>query len=336
MRRLCSAVAICFLLFITLARAEENKKVRVTVIENVPMTSSYNWEVEGEDSISCYSTGCTSHFTFPDSGTASVNGATLKLLLADGRIVIAQCVAKTDIRANVANALADNGASSMYRSCRRPGANDTVYATFKHSQVKLFMQAPSLDGTGAITSETYYIVGVLEPSSAHLDSPKTSVSPESIHQQLSQYSYPQDGFIASFPSEPQITKGVCPAGAEQAESHMYSVQSPSLGLLVSVCDYGIAVIGVEPDSLLRDRMNDSLTRTKFQLLSEKNITYDTYHGIEFEAENSLGHFVERIYLVDSTLYKVAVITLKDKPYPDTTRFLDGFELLEPPKIVGDR
>jgi len=78
--------------------------MKVTVIDNLPTTFSYDWQVAGKDTISCYSSGCTSYFRPSNSGTASVNGAVLKLLLPDGRIVIAECSAKPDVAANWAAA----------------------------------------------------------------------------------------------------------------------------------------------------------------------------------------------------------------------------------------
>jgi hypothetical protein len=138
--------------------------MKVIMIENVPTETSYTWQVAGKDSVSCYDTGCTGYYIPPDSGTASVQGAVLKLLLPDSRIVIAECIAKPDVAQNVANSLAGPPASTAYRDCRMPEANSTVEAEFNGNNVKLFMRAPSIDGTGRVSTETYQIRGVLQPS----------------------------------------------------------------------------------------------------------------------------------------------------------------------------
>lgn len=319
----------------------ETIKLKVTVLENIPTTTSYDWQVAGKDGISCYSSGCTSYFTLPNSGTATVSGAVLKLLLPDGRIVIVECDAKPDVGANIANALAESQASTVYRNCRRPEVNSTVDAEFNRSQVKLFMQAPSIDGTGRISSETYYIEGVLQPNASQpVNSPMAPAPPSvtvtvnNIPPQLKAYSYPADGFSASYPSEPQLVKGNCPAGAGNAEAHSYVVAVPSAGLVIEDCDYGVTAIGIDPGALLQDRKSDTLTNTKSHLLSEKMIALGGNPGVEFEAESNLGHFSERIYLVGTTLYKTAVVTPLGKPYADTTRFLDSFQLIPRTAAVG--
>jgi hypothetical protein len=92
----------------------------------------------------------------------------LKLLLPDGRIVIAECVAKENTVADFLIAATGNEASTTYRSCKAPAANSTIDAEFNRSQVKLFMREPSIDGTGRMSSETYYIKGVLQPGAGML------------------------------------------------------------------------------------------------------------------------------------------------------------------------
>ncbi len=321
MHRSLHALALCFFLAATSALPEDSKRIKVTVVENVPMTSSYNWEVDGKDSISCYSTGCTSHWTLPDSGTANVTGATLKLLLPDGRIVIAQCVAKPNISANIANALADNRASTVYRDCRKPWEHDTVYATFKHSQVKLFMQAPSLDGTGATESETYFIVGVLRPS----DHPIPTATTLPQVEKFKTYNYPADGFSASYPSEPHLTKKDVPTSSGTVELRLYFAQDGQAGVFVTADDRG--TIGLDSDAELQRMKDGFLSASTAHLLNEKKITFGLYPGIEFEAESAEGHFSARFYLVGSMLYKTAVVSKVGQPYPDTDRFLNSFHLI---------
>jgi hypothetical protein len=319
MRRLLLALVLCFSLSAAFAWTEDSKKIKVTIIENVPMTSSYNWEVEGKDSTYCYSTGCTSHWTLPDSGTVSITGATLKLLLPDGRIVIAQCVAKANISANIANALADNRASTVYRDCRRPWPNDTIYATFKHSQVKLSMQAPSLDGTGVTESETYSIVGVLQPSEQPIPLAATQAA------QFKTYSYPSDGFSVSCPSEPHLTKNNVPTPTGTVELRLYFAQDGQTGMFVTMDDRGIG--GLDSDAELQRVKDGFLTASTSHLLSEKKIILGTHSGIEFEAESAIGHYSARFYLVGTKFYKTAVVSRIGQPYPDALRFLDSFQLI---------
>ena len=64
-----------------------------------------------------------------------------------------------------------SGGPAIYRDCRIPEPGIIVDAEFFRSTVKLFMQAPSIDGTGKKFTETYYIKGVLRPTKAVIKSP---------------------------------------------------------------------------------------------------------------------------------------------------------------------
>ena len=150
----------------TLAFAKEKPKMKVIVIQNLPTTSSYSWQVDGRSSASCSGASCSAYYSPASSGNASVRGAVLKLLLPDGRIVIAACAAKQDVGRNLGAALAGEHTSTMYRNCRMPTANATIEAEFNRSDVKLFIQAASIDGTGKVSTETYQIKGVLEPTAS--------------------------------------------------------------------------------------------------------------------------------------------------------------------------
>jgi hypothetical protein len=153
-------------------------KIRVTVVENVPQTSSYSWQVAGRGSVSCYGSSCSSYYMPSNGGQATVHGAIVRLLLPDGRIVIARCMAKPDVAINIAYALAMLPASTMYRDCRMPDANSTIDAEFSRSNVKLFMQAPSIDGSGRFSSETYLVTGVLQPEPIAERPAQTETRPE--------------------------------------------------------------------------------------------------------------------------------------------------------------
>ena len=144
------------------AFAKSHPKTKVIVLQNLPTTTSYNWEVAGHGSISCYGMSCSAYFTPPDAGTASVRGAVLPLLLPDASIVVAECVAKPDRAAYWTSAIAGVDVSTIYRDCRVPDAGSTIDAELDGSNVKLFMRQSS----GRVFSETYQIKGVLQPTDA--------------------------------------------------------------------------------------------------------------------------------------------------------------------------
>jgi hypothetical protein len=53
------------------------------------------------------------------------------------------------------------------------------------------------------------------------------------------YSYPADGFSASYPSEPELQKTDIPTKTGSFELRSYMAQVAGVALFVGVCDYGI-------------------------------------------------------------------------------------------------
>jgi hypothetical protein len=162
--KVCTAACLFSLLQVhgSFAFAKSHPKTKVIVLQNLPTTTSYNWEVAGHGSISCYGMSCSAYFTPPDAGTASVHGAVLPLLLPDASVVVAECVAKPDRAAYWTSAIAGVDVSTIYRDCRVPNAGSTIDAELDGSNVKLFMRQSS----GRVFSETYQIKGVLQPTDA--------------------------------------------------------------------------------------------------------------------------------------------------------------------------
>ncbi|MDR3772265.1 MAG: hypothetical protein P4L26_02890 [Terracidiphilus sp.] len=141
------------------------------------------------------------------------------------------------------------------------------------------------------------------------------------------YSYPEDGFTVSFPVPPELAKHSVPTDAGTFELRTYLGEVASSALYVGVCDYGSAVSGRDPQTVLDGAQNGALTNVKGHLVSGKKITLGIYPGLAFEAENDTMHFTAHIFLVGTTLYQTLTAAPIATPYPDTTRFLDSFQLI---------
>ena len=141
------------------------------------------------------------------------------------------------------------------------------------------------------------------------------------------YSYPADGFSASFPGEPQFSKQDVPTDKGSFELRAYLVEEGQAALYVGVCDYGSAISDRTPDQVLNGAQQGAIDNVKAHLLSGKTITFGSYPGREFEAENDTLHFSARIYLVGSTLYQTLIAAPLSSPYVNTTRFLNSFQLI---------
>jgi hypothetical protein len=141
------------------------------------------------------------------------------------------------------------------------------------------------------------------------------------------YSYATDGFSASFPSQPAFQKRNIPTEAGSFELRSYTVEDGDVAIFVGVCDYGAQTAGKDPDVLLQGAKNGALQNSSSHLVSETKMTLGIYHGLAFEAESDAAHFTARVYMVGSTLYQTLVVAPLGKPYANTTRFLDSFQLI---------
>ena len=104
----------------------------------------------GSTNVNCSGTTQTNGYsTSPRQVSYSVSGATLSLLLPDGRVAVVNCVSKYRPRGDYINR----------RSCRMPLV-DNIQVDFKGKNAKLEWPV-SLDGK-KFESETYKIVAVLD------------------------------------------------------------------------------------------------------------------------------------------------------------------------------
>ena len=141
------------------------------------------------------------------------------------------------------------------------------------------------------------------------------------------YTYSADGFSASLPFEPQFSKRDVPTEKGSFELRAYLVEIGNAALYVGVCDYGSAISDRSPDQVLDGAQQGAIDNVKAHLVNGKKITFGVYQGREFEADSDTMHFSARIYLVGTTLYQSLVAWPLGKPYVDTTRFLDSFQLI---------
>lgn len=141
------------------------------------------------------------------------------------------------------------------------------------------------------------------------------------------YSYPSDGFQASYPSEPSTQKKDVDTQAGKFELRTYTVEVGDVALFIGVCDYGEQAAKGDPDSLLQGAKNGALMNSRSHIVSEQRITLDDYHGLQFDAESDSAHFRARLYMVGSTLYQALVVFPLGKSYDQTNKFLDSFQLI---------
>jgi hypothetical protein len=140
------------------------ERVDVKIVNRQNNESAYSYNVAGRtDSttrtkVKCregdYSSGCTetthtaTQYVAPQHGDYSVQGSTLSLQLADGRIAVVNCASKLSLFTPT---------PQTRRSCRIPPGNN-IQVEFKAKDAKLFWPV-SIDGQ-KFESETYKIVAI--------------------------------------------------------------------------------------------------------------------------------------------------------------------------------
>jgi len=142
-----------------------------------------------------------------------------------------------------------------------------------------------------------------------------------------QYIYSDDGFQASYPSPPDLQKKSVQTSAGEFELRSYAAAAGDTELIIGVCDYGPAVEGRSSDQMLLGAENSTLSNSASRLVSEKKIALGTNPGLQFEAVNSATHFMVRMFMVATTLYEALVISPLNKPFDQSNRFFDSFQLV---------
>ena len=152
-------------------------------------------------------------------------------------------------------------------------------------------------------------------------------APSAQQQEWKTYNYPADGFRASYPSLPEAKIEEVPTEVGAFQLHTYVAQVLPVALFIGVCDYGAQGAKSDPAGLLEGAKNGAVANFSSHLLSERKIALGVNPGVAFEAESDVAHLSARIYLAGTVLYQTMVVTPLGKPYPDTARFLDSFQLL---------
>ena len=145
------------------------QKLNVKIIDRQDNQTSYTYVVPGQstsysnanancnaygNSADCNGSSTTNGYSTPGYvGSFAVTGATLSLLLPDGRVVVVNCKSKFAERFR--------GPAGNHRSCRVPIV-DNIRADFHKDKAKLSWPV-SLDGK-KWRSETYKILGIFGKS----------------------------------------------------------------------------------------------------------------------------------------------------------------------------
>ena len=142
------------------ANQAQKTKMSAQIVNRQSSETEYTYVVPGYATSNCNASvygntasgNCAASGVPARLGSYSVRGTTLSLLLSDGRIVVANCAPKVDLKPHMGN--------NWYRSCRAPLVN-TIEAEFDGDNAKLEWSV-SIDGKKK-QGETYKIIAILVP-----------------------------------------------------------------------------------------------------------------------------------------------------------------------------
>jgi hypothetical protein len=154
-----------------------------------------------------------------------------------------------------------------------------------------------------------------------------SSSKRNFEQEWKSYRYPEDGFKASFPSEPLLSKHtlVCSEGRFEMCMHMAKLDGTLFS--VNVCEYAATGANRSLDAIFEEAEKAAASMVKCHLACKTRVTLGIYPGVATESENKDWHFSDRIYHVGSTMYHMLVVRPVSEPCTDVVRFFDSFQLI---------
>ena len=158
MKTMVILVAVLSIVFLAPRSQAQKKKLSVQIVNRQSSATEYTYAVPGYATANCNASvygntasgNCVASGAPASSGSYSVHGATLSLLLPDGRIVVVNCNAKPN--------WTDWSHPTAYRGCREPITN-SIEAEFDGDNAKLEWPV-SIDGKKK-QNETYKIIGIL-------------------------------------------------------------------------------------------------------------------------------------------------------------------------------
>ena len=146
-----------------------------------------------------------------------------------------------------------------------------------------------------------------------------------------EYSYATDGFAVTAPSSPSFSKQNKETPGGSVEVHNYAIElGNNSGVMIS----STQIPGAEkapPKPLLQKAKEGAVGAMGAKITSEKEISLDSFPGIEFVAESENFHLRARMYIVKEKLLSLLAIAPKDTALPPgSDRILDSLKLLKAP------
>jgi hypothetical protein len=148
----------------------------------------------------------------------------------------------------------------------------------------------------------------------------------------------EGGFTAQMPGTPKRQTQSVPAGGDNIDVTMLSVEKGDEAFIVGYNDIPAAVATLadaNPEQLLNNARDGAVQDIHGKVTSEHAITIDGHPGKEFTGDGTSpddakqeGTFTARVYWVNPRLYQVLYVRPKSTSAPSDNgqKFLDSFKL----------
>ena len=142
------------------------------------------------------------------------------------------------------------------------------------------------------------------------------------------YTYAAEGFSASFPAEPTLSKQNVPTDAGSFELRSYIVDRGSAALFVGVCELRRRHCGPRPADFAQRRRKRRTRQLKSHMISEQKITLGTLSrlGVWIQKATPRTSRPAFIWWAPRSIRFLTVAPLTDR-YADSSRFLDSFTII---------
>lgn len=146
-----------------------------------------------------------------------------------------------------------------------------------------------------------------------------------------QYSYPEDNFVLSSPSQPALAKQTTQTALGPMENRTYLVQlGTNIGFMISASDFKQGK-PVSVKAVLESAKKGAADNSKSTISKERDVIVDGNTGVEFVLENQAFHSLVRCFFVDGKLLTIMAIAPADKAIPpEADRLFAGFHLVKKP------
>ena len=143
-----------------------------------------------------------------------------------------------------------------------------------------------------------------------------------------EYSYADDGFAMTAPSQPTFEKQQQPTASGNIEMRQYSVKLDGVDILMSVSDFPNANHAT-PKAALEGAVKASLPPPEATMISEKDVELQQVPGIEFVGKNGDYRLLGRYYWKNNRMFSFLAVAPWNTPMP-----ADGLRVLDSLKFVA--